>query len=230
MTRHLKSKRLLTAGAVVCASVAAASFSIATSSPRAAVMDTTPAASEMGVFNSAQQPSDTMPQDVANWANALQAGAVSSGVPASEQPGSVLTRQSHLLLAGQGNPQADLYVVPTSKSEVCYVLSLGPATCVSVFSGTNAVGWTVSDPDAVGSGSPLMVYGIAPDSVGEVDVVVDGSSHPATLKNNAFFYQLANGSELPSAITAINVSYSDGASTTISLHLADPPKVGSAAG
>ncbi|MGH3009742.1 MAG: hypothetical protein ACRDLM_10120 [Gaiellaceae bacterium] len=214
------TRRILVAvTGLICASAVATTLLIVTSAGGATV-NTTPAASEMTVFSSARAASDVLPQTIASSAAALQAGA--AGLPASEQPGSAVTNESRLLLSGQGNPQADLYAVPTSSGEVCYLLSLGPATCVAALGGTNAVGWTVADPDTLGSGSPLMVFGITPDNVSQVDIVVNGTAHAATLKNNGFFYQLADSQDLPSAITAIKVTYSDGSSDTISPNLVDP--------
>jgi len=213
-------RRILAAVAgLFCVSATATTLLIVTSAG-GAVVDTTPAADEMAVFSSTRAASDALPQTISGWATGLEAGA--AGLPASEQPGSALPNESRLLLSGQGDPQADLYAVPTSTGGACYLLSLGPATCVDTFARTDGIGWTVADPDAVGSGSPLMVFGIAPDSVSGVDVVVGGVAHPATLKNNGFFYQLADPSDLPSAVSAIKVTYTDGSSSTISPNLVDP--------
>jgi hypothetical protein len=81
------------------------------------------------------------------------------------------------------------------------------------------IDWTSFDPDRIGSGEPVTVYGLVPNEVTHVDVVVAGKAQTALLENNAFYYRLTDPSDWPEAILA---RFDDGRVETITLP--PPPK------
>jgi len=93
---------------------------------------------------------------------------------------------------------------------VCAQDSNGNGGCLSQF--VEPVAWNIGDPDELGSGAPLQVTGQVPDQVVGVDVIVNGVSHAAFIKNNALYYQLSDPTVYPDEIQGFVVRYSDGSS------------------
>jgi hypothetical protein len=118
-----------------------------------------------------------------------------------------------------GKRNGALYALPTDKGSVCFVFTDGPyGGCVPTFGGDMPVPNVIVDPDQYGSGDPTQTFGLAPNSVAEIDVVVNGKRYKAELANNAYFYELADPSASPSRLV---VSYKDGASVV--MDIAAPP-------
>lgn len=82
------------------------------------------------------------------------------------------------------------------------------------FGGEIPVPDIVVDPDQYFTGEPTEIFGLAPDSVRSISVVVDGKENSARLANNAYFYQLEDGMSYP---TKLVVAYSDGNTATVSI-------------
>lgn len=138
------------------------------------------------------------------------------GVPSEAvDPGSLLLSESRLLLSDLGTRSGKFYVVPTSKGQLCYIitgyldagcLSPGPLT-------VRGIDWGLSDNDVLGAGEPLTVHGLVANNVGAVDVVVAGEAYRAVLAKNAF-YREVDGSAFPSAIV---VTFTDGHQARITI-------------
>jgi hypothetical protein len=143
-----------------------------------------------------------------------------SGVSVSLDPGALETSSSHRLLTGLGKNNGEIYAIPTDKGNVCFIFTGGPnGGCVPAFGGDVPVPNVISDPDQYWSGTPTEVLGLAPDSVIEIDVVVNGQEHRAQLANNAYFYELSDAAEYP---TGLVVSYRDGTYAKMDLAVAPP--------
>lgn len=135
-------------------------------------------------------------------------------VPDELLPGHVDEQDAHLLLSDLGSSGASLYAMPTSKGQVCWVITNGPASCVDAFDADMPAGWAVYDIDGVGVGQPAAVTGLVPDEVETVGVVVNGISRNATVANNGFYYESEKTSDVPQAL---ELSFSDGSSRMIEL-------------
>jgi len=113
-----------------------------------------------------------------------------------------------LLLSDLGARSGKFFVVPTSKGQLCYIITgyLG-AGCLSPEPlATRGIDWGLSDNDALGSGEALIVHGLVADNVAEVDVLVAGRAKRAVLANNAFYREL-DGSAFPDELV---VTFVDG--------------------
>jgi hypothetical protein len=131
------------------------------------------------------------------------------GVPSEAvDPGSLLLSESRLLLSDLGTRSGKFYVVPTSKGQLCYIITgYLDAGCLSPDPlAARGIDWGLSDNDALGVGEPLIVHGLVANNVAAVDVVVAGEAHRAVLANNAF-YREVHGSAFPDAIV---VTFTDG--------------------
>lgn len=110
----------------------------------------------------------------------------------TNQAGTPLPGEARDLLSGLGTAGDAITAFPTTNGEVCYMV-MGAGSC-----------GFVNNRDPVGAGITFSIlwtritgttrlYGIASDKVASVDVVIAGSAHSATFKNNAFYYQLPQG-------------------------------------
>lgn len=151
---------------------------------------------------------------------ALQASATAlmvlpndlGGVPGTLRPaaGSV-----HRLLARSGGMAVDLDAWLTPGGRVCTQNSRGSGGCFDAFAPGEYFNATISDPDRVGAGAPVYVWGVVPDQVASVDVVVSGVRHPALVRDNAVFFELADASVGPDAVERFVVTLDGGVQQTI---------------
>lgn len=139
------------------------------------------------------------------------------GVPSSWLPGDVDVAQGRLLLTGLGPSSRAIYAYPTAKGRLCAGLGGFSGGCLQGFFKDAPADWTVGDPDGRPGGEPVLVWGIIPDSVKDVRVVVNGHEQSAVVANNAYFFQAADNSLSPSAIEALTLVFVDGATQEITL-------------
>ncbi len=156
-----------------------------------------PIADAIGALRSPRAQADSLPAQAAAVVASLAAD-VPTG--AGNDPGVLQLSASRRLLANVGAAGVDLFVVPTSIGKVCYVITGGPTGCYDQFSNGPLV-YGEYDPDALGSGTPISLYGLARGDVTAVFAVVAGKREPATLGRNAFFYS-TRGSAYPTAVVA----------------------------
>ena len=130
------------------------------------------------------------------------------GVPADELPGQVSAPQTRLLVA-----KANLTLVGavTAKADVCAYLSSFGGGCTAGWTADRPIDYVYGDPAV---GQPGIVFGLMPDSVARVQVVVDGVSEDVTIGENGFIYQ---GNASAAAFSALIVTFKDGRSQTIKL-------------
>lgn len=159
---------------------------------------------DIAVLDAPRMSSDVLPAASVREFEAL-AGA-RGGAPPELLPGEFRFSESRLLLSDLGPNRAKLYAVPTSKGEVCTLLTGRGPGCQERF-GTYPVGWSLFDPDVAGAGEPFTVYGITRDDVTKVEVVVNEAASRAKLNNNGFYYRLSDAAAFPSRLI---VSFRDG--------------------
>jgi hypothetical protein len=124
---------------------------------------------------------------------------------------------AHLLLSKNGVGQ----YAWTHGSEICHSDTNGNGGCFGSFP-PSGVDWIIADPDGLGSGAPMYINGPVSDDVTAVSVVVDGAAYPATVSNNAMYYQLPSGTLGRSAIQSLVITHADGTKDTIDLTAPDP--------
>jgi hypothetical protein len=134
-----------------------------------------------------------------------------SDIPAGMvSPGRAKLEGARVLLSKLGVNNRRIYAFPTDQDAVCAGLTDLDAGCLQGFNQDAPVSCTVGDPDRAGSGDPGLVWGLAPDQVVAIAVVVNGTKHGATLENNAYFYELGNNTIPAKAITGLVLHYRDG--------------------
>jgi hypothetical protein len=119
-------------------------------------------------------------------------------------------------MAGEGESDVSIYAWPKGEGErVCVETSFGSGGCFAKFLKGEFFNVTESDPDRVGHGTPLLVWGVVPDRVVGVTVVAQGRKYEATVKNNAVVFEMPDSSLGYSAIASFIVQLSDGSSQVI---------------
>jgi hypothetical protein len=106
-----------------------------------------------------------------------------------------------------------IYAWPKGANGVCVAHSGGGAGCFDTF--RVPVNATVSDPDRVGAGHPLYVWGVTTNDVTSVDVIVSGVAHSAPVANNAFVHVLADNTLGPEAVDGLIAHFADGSTQSL---------------
>ncbi|HEX7168595.1 MAG TPA: hypothetical protein VF230_16560 [Acidimicrobiales bacterium] len=132
-----------------------------------------------------------------------------ANLPADVAPHEGTVRE---LVTGLGRGNIAVYAWPSADGRVCFQTSLGSGGCQTNFFGDASLG--VSDPDRVGAGLPAYVWGFVSDAVSSVNVVVDGKSRRASIRNNVAFLELAEH-EYPDVIEFFTVRLKGGTVQTI---------------
>jgi hypothetical protein len=133
-------------------------------------------------------------------------------VPADWLPGNADLTRARLLMSGLGVASRSIYAYPTDKGKLCAGLSGSTAGCLIGFPTKAPIDWTFIPPT---DGEPAIVWGIAPDFVAHVTVIVKGEQHSATLRNNAYFFQ-ASSADI-TAFDGLQLSLTDGTTRNIPL-------------
>ena len=168
-----------------------------------------PLASSLGVFLRPATSSDTAPGAIASE---LQDLTGSASAAASTSLGSVDSSQMRRLVESGGT---SIYAAPTDTGAVCFAITNGPAGCddsSNFADGPMSVG--VFDA-ALGSGTPMAVYGVIENDVRSVTVTDSGGNVvKATVGGNAFVAQLSDGSTWP---TVVSGTLANGSKVTVAL-------------
>jgi hypothetical protein len=154
-----------------------------------------PAAFDLGILDSTRTTSDSLDPAALDTATRYLSGAPSDQL----DPGQLEFSQSRRLFAKVGSADGAFYVIPTSKGQLCYVITgFSSAGCLaSAPLASTGIDWGLSDNDGLGTGEPLVVHGLVANEVVGVDVVAGGKIHQAVLTNNAFYTELEG---LPDAL------------------------------
>jgi hypothetical protein len=123
-------------------------------------------------------------------------------------PGTPLAAQARNLLTGVGSAGDTLTAFPTSHGLVCFEIK-SAGTCGSLNS-PSGVTWAI-----LSTRGNSRVFGVASDAVARVQVDVNGVLRDATLRNNAYDYQLASHLD-DRAVRGLLVSWTDGSQHAVS--------------
>jgi hypothetical protein len=181
-----------------------------------------PAAKNMGVFSSSVSADDRALFDRSSVRSevALTTEDV-AGIADALLPGAASTTSFRALMTGVGTEGRSIWAVVTAKGRVCSGLTGFTSGCIAAFSSpeehvTKTVGRATAD-------TPVVVWGLAPDDVARVDVVVNGRVHAARMGRNAFYYELADVTLGDDAIEALLVTLTDETRAPIEIELAPSP-------
>lgn len=123
-------------------------------------------------------------------------------------PGAPLTARATALLSGVGRARDTITAFPTSRGLVCFEIKAA-GTCGSL-DGAGITWAVLSTP------GNSRIFGVASDGVTRVQLEIEGVLRDATLRDNAYFYQLAP--ELDDlAIEHIVVTWTDGSRHLVSM-------------
>jgi hypothetical protein len=126
------------------------------------------------------------------------------GVAERMLPGGERADSFRTLMTDVGYAHRSIWAITTSKGRVCAGLTDFTSGCISRFASPDEhVTITMGRPTI---GAPLIVWGLAPDDVAKVDVVVNGTAQQARLGDNAYYFELANTKLDDEAITALVVT------------------------
>jgi hypothetical protein len=154
-----------------------------------------PATAQFSSFGVPRTSADVLPTQLGHLVAVMNANP--ANVPDDLYEGQEIATQSRLLANNLGRGNASVYVYPTTKGRVCFVGSVGPTGgCVTA---AEPVGW-IQSRVATASGNDLVVYGIAPNDVVSVNVIVGGASVTATLAHNLFFFEEPVSKSAPTSI------------------------------
>lgn len=187
------SKRLLVLLTVIVVGTAAGLAVVLTHGNEARAVGLTPATAMAGLQRQSTQLSTTP--------------AVLAAFPGdmAPQPGA-----AHIL-ASHGD--VSVYAWQQGTDSVCVAHSGGGGGCFETF--YVPINATISDPDRLGAGHPLYVWGVTTNAVTSVEVVVSGVAHSVPVSNNAFVYVLSDNTLGPEAVDGMVAHFADG--TTQSL-------------
>ena len=121
----------------------------------------------------------------------------------------------HRLLSSSEGAPFDLDVWRTDAGQVCKQTSRGSGGCFDEFAPDEYLSVTISDSDRLGGGSPAHMWGVVPDVVAAVDVVISGTRHRAFLRNNAVYLELPHRALLPEVVERFVVTLKGGAEQLI---------------
>lgn len=141
-------------------------------------------------------------------------------VPAlvSRLPGDMAARPGTVrrLLSGVGKSRFSLYAWPGANGEsVCYVSTGAGGGCFAEFLGPFNI--SITDFDQLGSGAPIIVSGPVRDDVVGVEIVVEGRSYQALVRNNVAFLELPDATSQPSDVERVTVTLNDGTTEDVRL-------------
>jgi hypothetical protein len=170
-----------------------------------------PAVAEMSVFKRPRTAADVLPERYAASLEPLPCPDELRELGRCPYPAHV-GDESRLLLSGLGVQQESIYAWPMDDGSVCLGRARGGGSiCSPQFrKGIRAEIFGVDPPKVDGAGAPGAILGLIPDDVVAVDVVVLGMRRPATIGNNAFFYELPDVSCGLSTFDAVVVTLRDG--------------------
>ena len=120
------------------------------------------------------------------------------------------------LLASVGDAQTSFYMWPGGGESVCYTSTgAGGGGCFAKFIGPFNI--TIADRHLLGTGDSLQVSGPVRADVVGVEVVVDGKSHPALVRNQVAFFEAPDPSSLPDDVERVTVTLEDGTKEDVRL-------------
>jgi hypothetical protein len=139
--------------------------------------------------------------------------AAAQGLPGDVAPTAGTVRA---LISNAGASNVSIYAWPLGDgNRVCVSTSFGSGGCFNEFQKGEYFNVTESDPDTLGGGMPLVVWGVVPDEVISVTVVVLGTPYTALVRNNAVLFEMPDTSLAHAAIESFVVELADGTTQEI---------------
>jgi hypothetical protein len=208
------AKRLLVLAAIAILASVAIALGVAqaragepTTAMRSASSD------EPGSAVAASLPARASMSAVANGTALPSIPAAMQGLPEDVAPTQGTVRA---LVSDAGASDVSIYAWPLGDgNRVCVSTSFGSGGCFNEFQKGEYFNVTESDPDRVGAGTPLLVWGVVADEVVGVTVMVLGKPHAALVRNNAVLFEMPDNSLSHSAIGSFVVQLADGAEQVI---------------
>lgn len=142
---------------------------------------------------------------VTRWNSDAANSSVSAGVP--------LIGEARDLATGLGKADDTITAFPTSNGLVCYEIRAA-GSCGRVDDEVGP-GFVVSVLYTRDEGT--RVFGVVSDAVRSVDVEVAHVTYPATLRGNAFYYDLPSGVS-GSSVDSVSATWSDGTVHSLEVH------------
>jgi hypothetical protein len=190
-----------------------------TAAPPPVTFETTPAAEAMaGALEKAS--ATPIPTAVSDEASSLTSNAP-SGQP--DLPGDVSVNEGRLLLSNLGPADRAIYLFPTAKGGICFVITGLSSGCKLAF----PIGQPATVDGSVeyypsSSGPPTELAGLTKDGVTGVQVVVAGTPHDAVFGNDAWYYRFPDNQTPATAATDLIVTLQDGSTVDVPTEIAAP--------
>jgi|RhiMetdeSRZDD1v2_1073273.scaffolds.fasta_scaffold02148_29 hypothetical protein len=182
-----------------------------------------PAAESMSVFSEPQSSTDAA-LSASNQVRDEIAATTGQAPDAAEEllPGAETTGSLRALLTDLGAEGRSIWALVTAKGKVCAGLTNYTAGCIGKFtSPLEHVTYTYGRPSV---GEAVIVWGLAPDDVAKVEVLVDGAPYQAQLGRNAYYYSLASPELGTDSIGGLVITLHDESSIEIPFGpLPEPP-------
>lgn len=170
-------------------------------------------ASGIGLFTRVATAADAQAATAASQVSRLLSGS-DAAVPEQWKPGQQVVGTARLALnAGR----LSVWAYKSANGKVCEGLAVSGVTHGAGCTG----GWSTRLPVDVnvdGLAGSQVVWGLTPDDVSAVAVVVDGVAQPASLGNNAYLLETAG-----TVISSVVVTHDEGTVTRFSLEQAANP-------
>jgi hypothetical protein len=192
--------------------------------PATRIRPKVPPVAEMSVFKRARTPADVLPEQLRYLLEPFPCPDELRDLGRCPYP-TAIGGESRLLLSDLGIRRESMYGWPTDDGGVCLAKGDGGAVCMRQWLGRIRAEYNGSDPPEIhGRGAPGAIMGLVPDDVVAVDVVVLGMRRPATLGNNAYFYELPDVSCGMSTFDALVVTLRDGTVQSVPVMFEDGPQ------
>ena len=146
--------------------------------------------------------------------------------------GRVRASKGRLLLSNLGPKHRSIYVFPTTKGEVCFVITgRGPARIRGGLGSGCKKAFLVGEPVSIDGGSlsfppmsgpPAELAGLTKDGVKRVQVVIHGTPHNAILGHDAWYYRFPNNHTPATAAKQLIVTLKDGSTKTVPTRIVKP--------
>lgn len=146
--------------------------------------------------------------------------------------GTVIAKHGRLLLSDLGPKHRSIYAFPTTRGEVCYVITgHGPARIRGGLGSGCKKAFLVGEPASIDGGSlyfpptsgpPAELAGLTKDGVRRVQVVVHGTPHRAVFGHDAWYFRFPNNHTSPTAAKKLVVTLEDGSTKTVPTRIAKP--------
>lgn len=168
-----------------------------------------PSNAPLAVFAVPRAQDDQLPPELAASVTALEGG---TDVPAHYRNGALKLAESRVLLRDAGTAHWSLYAFPSARGFTCYALTHGPQSCHRDFTADRPIGSVIFDEDGLRRGGPTTIFGLLPNNVTGIRILVGNASYEPIIGRNAYLFELPDGATQPDQIV---VTFRSRKTTTI---------------